>query len=228
MLKYETFPVQNDPRQPAVDSSTTLLLNNPSPTLLCAWSGGSSEGAPDTKIYLSRCEEGFDTYEYKWGSSEVIAEEEGQAHWTPILFKLPQSDEATLFYKVGPNPTEWHTRVKTSSDGGKTWSESRELVPGDIGMSPITLHTQYTRLTTSDTQAAAALQKTLLSSSKMAQSSLAAPSNPPQTPGAASPICPRTTAKPGPAATSSTLTRMSSSAKAPRSLPLSISRVDTS
>ena len=39
----------------------------------------------------------------------------------------------TLFYKVGNEIPYWQTMAKTSSDSGESWSEERELVPGDFG-----------------------------------------------------------------------------------------------
>jgi predicted neuraminidase len=38
-----------------------------------------------------------------------------------------------LFYKVGPTPQSWWGMVKTSSDGGRTWSEPRRLPDGILG-----------------------------------------------------------------------------------------------
>ena len=38
-----------------------------------------------------------------------------------------------LFYKVGPSPSQWWGMLKTSSDGGLTWSKARRLGKGLIG-----------------------------------------------------------------------------------------------
>jgi len=44
-----------------------------------------------------------------------------------VLFE-PRGGPLMLFYKVGPSPEEWWGMVRTSSDGGRTWSEARRLL----------------------------------------------------------------------------------------------------
>ena len=70
--------------------------------LLCAWFGGSAEGAADTLIYLSlRNDDG-------WSPPKVVAErrDEGHAMWNPVLWSSPEGD-VLLFYKTGPAPARW-------------------------------------------------------------------------------------------------------------------------
>jgi hypothetical protein len=38
-----------------------------------------------------------------------------------------------LFYKVGPSPQTWWGMLRTSTDGGRTWSEARRLPEGIYG-----------------------------------------------------------------------------------------------
>jgi predicted neuraminidase len=38
-----------------------------------------------------------------------------------------------LFYKVGPNPEQWWGELKSSSDGGQSWSTARKLPEGILG-----------------------------------------------------------------------------------------------
>ena len=38
-----------------------------------------------------------------------------------------------LFYKVGPSPSTWWGELKTSTDGGKTWSAAQKLPKGIFG-----------------------------------------------------------------------------------------------
>jgi len=38
-----------------------------------------------------------------------------------------------LFYKVGPSPARWWGMMKTSRDGGRTWSEPQRLHDGVLG-----------------------------------------------------------------------------------------------
>ena len=52
--------------------------------------------------------------------------------WNPVLFEL-RAGTLALFYKVGPNPREWWGMVRTSPDGGRTWSDARRLPDGILG-----------------------------------------------------------------------------------------------
>jgi predicted neuraminidase len=49
-----------------------------------------------------------------------------------VLFQ-PRRGPLMLFYKVGPTPQSWWGMVKTSADGGRTWSESKKLPDGILG-----------------------------------------------------------------------------------------------
>lgn len=97
--------------------------------LVAAWFGGTKEKNKDVEIWLSRRVEG------KWTKPVSVAS--GIQHadkryptWNPVLFQI-KAGELMLFYKVGPNPSEWWGMLKTSSDHGLTWSEARRL-PEDI------------------------------------------------------------------------------------------------
>ncbi|HWR10347.1 MAG TPA: sialidase family protein [Rectinemataceae bacterium] len=92
--------------------------------LLAAWFGGSREGAGDVGIWLSRRSGST------WSPPLNMAEREGLPHWNPVLFS-PDGRHVQLYYKVGVAIPEWRTMVRGSADGGATWSEPRELVPGD-------------------------------------------------------------------------------------------------
>lgn len=59
----------------------------------------------------------------------------------PVLFKPPKG-LLVLFYKVGPSPSAWWGMMKTSSDGGQTWSAARRLpapLLGPIKNKPVIL-----------------------------------------------------------------------------------------
>ena len=92
---------------------------------IVAWFGGTSEGKPDVGIWTSRLENG------SWSSPvEVAAGEQPDGRrwpcWNPVLFQKP-GGELLLFYKVGPDPGSWWGLVRSSTDGGRTWSEPVRL-----------------------------------------------------------------------------------------------------
>jgi predicted neuraminidase len=49
-----------------------------------------------------------------------------------VLFQ-PSRGPLLLFYKAGPSPREWWGLVRTSTDGGRTWSPATALPPGILG-----------------------------------------------------------------------------------------------
>lgn len=105
-------------------ASTLVVL--PNGDVLAAWFGGSRESAPDVAIWMARrTADG-------WGEPVKAADEEGVPHWNPVLYRRTDG-RLLLFYKVGAKISEWHTRILTSNDDGATWSEPKELVPGDVG-----------------------------------------------------------------------------------------------
>lgn len=86
---------------------------------------GSREGNDDVRIAgVHRSPNGA------WSSPEYITEEDGLPHWNPVLLKR-HDGAVMLFYKVGKPISDWKTRYMLSFDGCKTWTKSRELVPGD-------------------------------------------------------------------------------------------------
>lgn len=131
-----SFPVLSDPRQPEVHASTILSQGK---RLLCAWFGGTKEGNPDTKIWISTRD--IPGPNSSWSESYPVASEAGLAHWNPVLFEVPDTKNILLFYKVGSPISSWSTKVLESEDGGLTWSKSRELVAGDKGkLDKVCLH----------------------------------------------------------------------------------------
>jgi len=96
-----------------------------------AWFGGTYERNPDVGIWFSR------KVEDKWTSPVEVAN--GVMNdtlrfpgWNPVLYQVPGGD-LLLFYKVGPRPDNWKGVMKTSSDGGITWSKPDSLGKDIIG-----------------------------------------------------------------------------------------------
>ena len=108
----------------------TTLAQSPS-GLVAAWFGGTREGHSDVCIWTARLANG------KWTASQETAngiQPDGTRFptWNPVLFQ-PDSGPLMLFYKVGPSPEKWWGELKTSNDGGATWSPSRRLPDGFFG-----------------------------------------------------------------------------------------------
>lgn len=99
--------------------------------LVAAWFGGTEEKNKDVEVWLSRNTNG------KWTTPVSVAngiqnKRKRYPCWNPVLFQIPEGD-LMLFYKVGPSPREWWGELKTSKDGGKTWSKSTRLPRGVLG-----------------------------------------------------------------------------------------------
>jgi predicted neuraminidase len=99
--------------------------------LVAAYFGGTKERHPDVEIYISRQVEG------KWLPPVSVAngiQNDGKRlpTWNPVLYQVPNGD-LLLFYKIGPKPSEWWGLMKSSQDGGKTWSKETKLPDGYIG-----------------------------------------------------------------------------------------------
>ena len=119
---YDTGPY------PSCHAST--IAETSAGELVAAWFGGSAESHPDVAIYFSRVEGG------RWTPSRLAADgvqPDGvrYACWNPVLFQ-PRSGPLLLFYKVGLTPERWWGLLKTSDDGGRTWSPARRRLPAGI------------------------------------------------------------------------------------------------
>lgn len=100
--------------------------------LVSAWFGGSHERHPDVCIYSAIKPKGSD----KWGEAIKVADgvmPDGTRFptWNPVLYQIPGGD-LMLFYKIGPKPSEWWGVYRTSSDGGKTWSDKIDMPNKDF------------------------------------------------------------------------------------------------
>ncbi len=110
---------------PPFESCHASTLTEADGHLLCAWFGGTKEGDPDVKIWMSHLKS-------TWEAPQEIASADNFPCWNPVLFTLP-SKEVLLFYKAGRNPKEWSGFLKRSLDHGMTWSAPEFLPAGIIG-----------------------------------------------------------------------------------------------
>jgi predicted neuraminidase len=99
--------------------------------LVAAWFGGTKERNPDVCIWVSRLVNG------KWTEGQNVAngiqnDTLRYPTWNPVLYQIPSGD-LMLFYKIGPSPSTWKGYLKTSKDGGITWSEQNALPEGYLG-----------------------------------------------------------------------------------------------
>lgn len=102
--------------------------------LVAAWFGGTAEKNPDVGIWVSH----FDPTKKAWTPSVEVAngvQRGGKRHptWNPVLFQPRDGAPLMLFYKVGSSPQTWWGELRTSTDGGRTWSAARQLPKGIYG-----------------------------------------------------------------------------------------------
>jgi predicted neuraminidase len=112
------------------ESHAATIAETPS-GLVTAWFGGTKERNPDVEIWVSRKKNG------KWTAPVSVAngiQNDSLRYpcWNPVLFQVPHGD-LLLFYKVGPKPSDWKGWMKTSKDGGISWSAAHALPEGFIG-----------------------------------------------------------------------------------------------
>jgi predicted neuraminidase len=99
--------------------------------LVAAWFGGTAEGKPDVGIWVSRHEGGQWTPPVEVANG-VQPDSTRYPSWNPVLFQ-PKTGPLLLFYKIGPSPSKWWGELRTSDDGGQTWSAARRLPDGILG-----------------------------------------------------------------------------------------------
>jgi predicted neuraminidase len=98
---------------------------------LVACFGGTQESKPDVSIWLATLDNQRVSAPQRVADG-VVNDTLRYPTWNPVLFQVRGGD-LLLFYKVGPNPREWWGMVKSSADGGRTWSAARRLPPGILG-----------------------------------------------------------------------------------------------
>lgn len=114
-----------------VHASTFLVLTNGG--YVAAWFGGSKEGAGDVAIW-GACKQGG-----AWELPRVFAKvNRDSPHWNPVL-RRGDDGRICLYFKVGRNCADWRTYLVESCDEGRTWSDPKELIPGECrgGRGPV-------------------------------------------------------------------------------------------
>jgi len=116
--------------QVSFKSCHASTIEETSAGLITAWFGGTEEKNPDVAIWASRFING------KWSIPVEVAngvQKDGSRFptWNPVLYNAGK--ELILFYKVGPNCSDWWGEMKTSINNGETWSKSTRLPKGIWG-----------------------------------------------------------------------------------------------
>ncbi len=120
-----------NPGAPYPECHASTMVEVSAGRLVAAWFGGTKERNPDVGIWVARQENG------RWLPAAEVADGVQPAGprlptWNPVLFQAP-GGPLWLFYKVGASPSVWWGEVKTSTDGGVTWSVARKLPEGVLG-----------------------------------------------------------------------------------------------
>jgi predicted neuraminidase len=111
---------------PFAQCHASTLVHTRSGEFIVAWFGGTQEKHDDVGIWLSKGKPD------NWSTPVEVAKIREDAHWNPVLFRS-SADTIVLYFKVGKTIDNWETWYKLSSDEGETWTEAKELVPGDKG-----------------------------------------------------------------------------------------------
>jgi len=101
--------------------------------LVSAFFGGTREGAPDVCIYTCRKDKGSNTWTAPALAADgVLSPTLRKACYNPVLYQMPNGP-LCLFYKIGKKVSDWVGYLKTSNDGGRTWSKASQLPAGYLG-----------------------------------------------------------------------------------------------
>ncbi|MBQ5973529.1 MAG: exo-alpha-sialidase [Oscillospiraceae bacterium] len=109
------------PGQRSCHAATVAMWNG---VPAAAWFAGTAEKNPDVRIWFSR-------RDGAWSTPRAVTPANGVADWNPTLFS--EAGRLTMIYKEGVDERHWYSLKMVSSDGGESWSEPAELVPGDVG-----------------------------------------------------------------------------------------------
>ncbi|MEQ9097374.1 MAG: sialidase family protein [Phycisphaerales bacterium] len=134
VLETHNIPHGDLPRQRQIHAAT--ITEAADGTLLAAWYGGSREGRADVDIWVAR-----KPVDAPWSGPVIVDDgvctitgRDGQerdieyACWNPVLFTHPETGRIYLWFKITgetdlPGYKNWWGAVRTSDDGGRTWSD---------------------------------------------------------------------------------------------------------
>src|SRR5690625_1677705 len=105
-------------------ASTVARMDNGE--FIVAWFGGTAEKDDDVGIWISKGKPG------NWTEPIELEKLRDDPHWNPVLFTTPEG-RVILYFKVGKEIPTWETWYTYTDDHGESWSEAKELVPGDRG-----------------------------------------------------------------------------------------------
>ena len=119
------------------------LVALPNGKVLCAWFGGSREGASDTEIWFSQASPVRTVVKAVDRNGKTVAQKHTEmvwsepvcltgfeeACWNPVLFF--NGENVKLFFKVGDRIANWKTYVMDGVGDPVSWTRPRELVEGD-------------------------------------------------------------------------------------------------
>jgi predicted neuraminidase len=120
---------------PFDSAHASTIVETPSRILIAAWFGGTAEGRPDVRIWLSCKPPGR-----PWSPPVPMSDTLNMPTWNPVLFQ--DGMRTWLFFKVGPSPREWVGAYRTSEDEGVTWNPVIYLpagLSGPVRVKPIRL-----------------------------------------------------------------------------------------
>lgn len=117
---------------PGGDMRTPTVAQAADGTLVAAWGATRSEATVARGVWIARrSDDGWSPP--RQVDDGLLATGERQPCWAPVLFQPRVRPDAPLllYYRIGPDPSSWQGAVRTSSDGGRTWSGRRWLPASD-------------------------------------------------------------------------------------------------
>ena len=110
-----------------VQSHAANLATLPDGSLGCVWFGGTQEGLSDISVWFSRLAPGA----AEWNTPQQLSHDTARSEQNPILFNAPDGRLWLLHtaQRAGHQDTAV-IRCRTSADGGHSWDEPRDLLPG--------------------------------------------------------------------------------------------------